>query len=30
YGILGDDIYNFDETGFALGLMATTKTSASN
>jgi hypothetical protein len=25
YGILGDDIYNFDETGFALGLTATAK-----
>jgi hypothetical protein len=25
YGILEEDIYNFDETGFALGLTATTK-----
>jgi predicted HTH domain antitoxin len=25
YGILDDDIYNFDETGFALGLTATAK-----
>jgi hypothetical protein len=25
YGILEDDIYNFDETGFALGLTATAK-----
>ena len=25
YGILSEDIYNFDETGFAMGLIATTK-----
>ena len=25
YGILSDDIYNFDETGFAMGLIATAK-----
>lgn len=25
YGILEDDIYNFDETGFAMGLIATAK-----
>ena len=25
YGILPEDIYNFDETGFAMGLIATTK-----
>ena len=25
YGILADDIYNFDETGFAMGLIATAK-----
>jgi hypothetical protein len=25
YGILDDDIYNFDETGFAMGLIATAK-----
>jgi hypothetical protein len=25
YGILPDDIYNFDETGFAMGLIATAK-----
>ncbi|ODM22909.1 hypothetical protein SI65_00498 [Aspergillus cristatus] len=25
YGIDPDDIYNFDETGFAMGLTATTK-----
>ncbi|OBT38517.1 hypothetical protein VE00_11195 [Pseudogymnoascus sp. WSF 3629] len=25
YGILPDDIYNFDETGFAMGLTATTR-----
>jgi hypothetical protein len=25
YGILSEDIYNFDETGFAMGLCATAK-----
>lgn len=25
YGISYEDIYNFDETGFAMGLIATTK-----
>ena len=25
YGILDEDIFNFDETGFAMGLIATTK-----
>ena len=25
YGIVDEDIYNFDETGFAMGLIATTK-----
>ena len=25
YGIISDDIYNFDETGFAMGLIATAK-----
>ena len=25
YGILPDDIYNFDETGFAMSLIATAK-----
>jgi hypothetical protein len=25
YGISHEDIYNFDETGFAMGLIATTK-----
>jgi len=25
HGILDEDIYNFDETGFAMGLIATTK-----
>ena len=25
YGNLPDDIYNFDETGFAMGLIATAK-----
>jgi hypothetical protein len=25
YGILPEDIYNFDETGFAMGLCATAK-----
>ena len=25
YGIVDDDIYNFDETGFAMGVVATTK-----
>ena len=25
YGIDPDDIYNFDETGFAMGLIATAK-----
>jgi RecB family endonuclease NucS len=25
YGITSDDIYNFDESGFAMGVSATTK-----
>jgi hypothetical protein len=25
YGILNEDIYNFDETGFAVGIIATAK-----
>lgn len=25
YGITSDDIYNFDESGFAIGISATTK-----
>jgi hypothetical protein len=25
HGILDEDIYNFDETGFAMGLITTTK-----
>lgn len=25
YGILDEDIYNFDETGFAMGLIATAR-----
>jgi hypothetical protein len=25
YGILDDDIYNFDETGFAMGIIATAR-----
>jgi hypothetical protein len=25
YGVLSDDIYNFDESGFAMGISVTTK-----
>ncbi len=30
YGIQPEDIYNFDETGFAMGIIATSKVLLSN